>query len=111
MENMLNHNGDSIEEKTCVVSGSGHDAKIIFAPGKASNAGGVAVSGLEMTQNSIRLNWTTDELDEPLKNIMKSIHSQCVTFGDEDGYVNYVKGANLAEFVKVADAMKAYGAI
>ena len=88
-----------------------HDAKIIFAPGKASNAGGVAVSGLEMTQNSIRLNWTAKELDQRLKDIMKNIHEQCIRYGDEDGFMNYVKGANLAGFVKVADAMMAYGAI
>jgi len=86
-------------------------SKILFAPGKASNAGGVAVSGLEMTQNSIRLAWSAEELETRLKNIMKHIHAQCTTYGDEAGYVNYVKGANIAGFIKVADAMLAYGSI
>ena len=85
------------------------NAKILYAPGKASNAGGVAVSGLEMSQNSLRLSWTHDELDERLKAIMKEIHSKCVQYGTEQGYVNYVKGANIAGFVKVADAMLSYG--
>ncbi len=88
-----------------------HNAKILYAPGKAANAGGVAVSGLEMTQNSIRLAWTSQELEERLQNIMKSIHKQCATYGDDNGYMNYVKGANLAGFIKVADAMLAYGVI
>jgi len=89
------------------------DAKIPFAPGKAANAGGVAVSGLEMTQNSIRLSWSREELEGRLKDIMSGIHKQCVTYGiEEDGnYVNYVKGANIGGFVKVADAMLAYGVI
>ena len=87
------------------------EAKIMFAPGKASNAGGVAVSGLEMTQNSIRLAWTREEIEERLKNIMANIHLQCVKYGDENGYVDYVKGANIAGFVKVADAMLAYGVV
>lgn len=86
-------------------------AKLIYGPGKASNAGGVAVSGLEMTQNSMRLAWTSEELEMRLKNIMKNIHQQCVTYGEENGYINYVKGANLAGFIKVADAMLAYGVI
>ena len=86
-------------------------AGISYAPGKASNAGGVAVSGLEMTQNSIRLSWSREELEERLKGIMKSIHVQCLKFGDEGSQVNYVKGANLAGFVKVAEAMLAYGVI
>jgi len=81
------------------------EAKILFAPGKASNAGGVATSGLEMSQNSLRLSWTAEEVDGKLLNIMKSIHSSCVQYGTEDGYTNYVKGANIAGFVKVADAM------
>ena len=80
--------------------------KILFAPGKASNAGGVATSGLEMSQNSLRYNWTREEVDTKLHNIMLDIHDQCVAYGkDEDGYIDYVKGANIAGFVKVADAM------
>lgn len=86
-------------------------AKILYAPGKASNAGGVAVSGLEMSQNSIRMAWTAEELEERLKNIMKSIHAQCLEHGKENGYTNYVKGANLAGFIKVANAMLAYGVV
>jgi len=87
------------------------NAKILYAPGKASNAGGVAVSGLEMTQNSIRLAWSAEELEERLKNIMKKIHAQCAMHGEDDGFINYVKGANIAGFIKVADAMLAYGVI
>jgi len=80
--------------------------KIPFGPGKAANAGGVATSGLEMTQNSMKLNWTREEVDEKLKQIMENIHSACVQYGKEkDGYVNYVKGANIAGFMKVANAM------
>ncbi|RDK88663.1 NADP-specific glutamate dehydrogenase [Marinirhabdus gelatinilytica] len=87
-------------------------AKILFAPGKASNAGGVATSGLEMSQNSLRLNWTAQEVDEKLHNIMNDIHAACVKYGkDGDGYVDYVKGANVAGFVKVADAMLAQGVV
>lgn len=86
--------------------------KILFAPGKAANAGGVAASGLEMTQNSIRLNWTGEEVDQRLKEIMTGIHNQCKKYGAEDnGYVDYVKGANIAGFVKVADAMLAQGVV
>ncbi len=80
-------------------------AKILFAPGKASNAGGVATSGLEMTQNSMRLSWSREEVDKKLHDIMIAIHGQCVEYGKEDKYINYVKGANIAGFVKVADAM------
>ncbi|GAA3759421.1 NADP-specific glutamate dehydrogenase [Flavobacterium ginsengiterrae] len=88
------------------------DSKVLFAPGKAANAGGVAASGLEMTQNSIRLNWTSEEVDLRLKEIMVGIHNQCKKYGaEEDGYVNYVKGANIAGFVKVADAMLAQGVV
>ncbi|SHG64782.1 NADP-specific glutamate dehydrogenase [Flavobacterium defluvii] len=88
------------------------DNKVLFAPGKAANAGGVAASGLEMTQNSIRLNWTSEEVDLRLKEIMVGIHNQCKKYGaEEDGYVNYVKGANIAGFVKVADAMLAQGVV
>jgi glutamate dehydrogenase (NADP+) len=79
--------------------------KILFAPGKASNAGGVATSGLEMSQNSLRLSWTREEVDAKLHNIMKSIHESCVKFGKSGNYVDYVKGANVAGFVKVADSM------
>ncbi len=87
-------------------------AKILFAPGKASNAGGVATSGLEMSQNSLRLSWTAVEVDEKLHNIMNDIHAACVQYGkDGDGYVDYVKGANIAGFVKVADAMLAQGVV
>jgi glutamate dehydrogenase (NADP+) len=88
------------------------NAKILFAPGKASNAGGVATSGLEMSQNSLRLSWTSEEVDERLKNIMLAIHASCVQYGTEaNGYVDYVKGANIAGFVKVADAMLAQGVV
>lgn len=88
------------------------DAKILFAPGKASNAGGVATSGLEMSQNSLRLSWTREEVDEKLRMIMASIHQSCLTFGtQEDGFIDYVKGANIAGFVKVADAMLAQGVV
>lgn len=88
------------------------NAKILFAPGKASNAGGVATSGLEMSQNSLRLSWTSKEVDERLKGIMANIHAACVKYGsDSTGYVDYVKGANIAGFVKVADAMLAQGIV
>lgn len=88
------------------------EAKILYSPGKASNAGGVAVSGLEMTQNSIRQKWTAEEVDAQLHRIMSDIHSSCVKYGTEnDGYVNYVKGANLAGFMKVADAMLDQGLV
>ncbi len=87
-------------------------AKILYAPGKASNAGGVATSGLEMSQNSLRLNWTREEVDGKLKDIMNNIHDSCIKYGkDEDGYIDYVKGANIAGFVKVADAMLAQGVV
>jgi glutamate dehydrogenase (NADP+) len=88
------------------------NAKILFAPGKASNAGGVATSGLEMSQNSLRMGWTSEEVDEKLKRIMLDIHASCVQYGsDANGHVDYVKGANIAGFVKVADAMLAQGAV
>ena len=87
-------------------------ANILFAPGKASNAGGVATSGLEMSQNSLRLSWTREEVDEKLKKIMKDIHASCVKYGTkEDGSVDYITGANIAGFVKVADAMLAQGVV
>jgi len=87
-------------------------SKILYAPGKASNAGGVATSGLEMTQNSLRYNWSREEVDEKLREIMLNIHNSCLKYGKEkDGYINYVKGANIAGFVKVADAMLAQGVI
>ncbi|WP_446051520.1 NADP-specific glutamate dehydrogenase [Zobellia laminariae] len=89
-----------------------HAAKILFAPGKASNAGGVATSGLEMSQNSLRISWTREEVDERLRDIMEDIHDSCIEYGkEEDGFCNYVKGANIAGFVKVADAMLAQGVI
>ena len=87
--------------------------QILYCPGKASNAGGVAVSGLEMSQNSMRYNWTREEVDEKLKNIMKSIHADCMKYGKtgSNGYVDYVRGANVAGFIKVADAMIAQGVV
>ncbi|MBK7854905.1 MAG: NADP-specific glutamate dehydrogenase [Bacteroidetes bacterium] len=85
------------------------DNKVLFAPGKASNAGGVAVSGLEMSQNSLRLSWTREEVDQRLNNIMKNIHNTCEKYGREKDFINYVKGANIGGFVKVADAMLAQG--
>jgi glutamate dehydrogenase (NADP+) len=89
-----------------------HEAKILFSPGKASNAGGVATSGLEMSQNSLRMNWTAEEVDQRLHKIMNDIHEACVEYGtQDDGYVDYVKGANIAGFVKVADAMLAQGVV
>ena len=87
-------------------------AKILFAPGKASNAGGVATSGLEMSQNSLRLSWSRKEVDDKLKDIMEDIHDSCVEYGEnEDGTIDYIKGANIAGFVKVADAMLAQGVV
>ena len=88
------------------------DAKILYSPGKAANAGGVAVSGLEMTQNSERLRWSSEEVDSKLHEIMNDIHANCVKYGTEpDGYINYVKGANVAGFLKVAKAMMAQGIV
>jgi len=87
------------------------EAKIMYAPGKAVNAGGVAVSGLEMSQNSLRYNWTAEEVDQKLHSIMKNIHEACVTYGKQGDYVNYVDGANIAGFVKVADAMIDQGVV
>lgn len=89
-----------------------HDAKILFGIGKAANAGGVAVSGLEMSQNSLRFYWDTEKVDGRLRGIMDEIHEQCVQYGtEEDGFIDYVKGANIAGFVKVADAMLAQGVV
>jgi glutamate dehydrogenase (NADP+) len=85
--------------------------KILYGPGKAANAGGVATSGLEMTQNSMRLSWSREEVDEKLHTIMKNIHATCVKFGKEGDYVDYVKGANIGGFVKVAEAMMAQGVV
>ena len=88
------------------------DAKLLYAPGKAANAGGVAVSGLEMTQNSERLRWSSEEVDTKLHNIMNEIHANCVKYGTQaDGYVNYVRGANVTGFLKVAKAMMAQGIV
>ena len=87
------------------------EARIAYAPGKAANAGGVAVSGLEMTQNSMRLSWTKEELNQKLRDIMRGIHERCVQHGSEGQHVNYVKGANIAGFLKVADAMLACGVV
>jgi glutamate dehydrogenase (NADP+) len=91
-----------------------HDAGVLFAPGKAANAGGVTVSGLEMSQNALRLSWTRDEVDRRLRDIMASIHAACLEHGlgkGRDGGVNYVAGANIAGFVKVADAMMSQGIV
>ncbi|MFK7897858.1 MAG: NADP-specific glutamate dehydrogenase [Myxococcota bacterium] len=87
------------------------DAKVLFGPAKAANAGGVAVSGLEQTQNTMRLSWTRDEVDKQLLEIMKDIHGTCVAHGKDDDFVNYVQGANIGGFIKVADAMLAYGVV
>jgi len=89
--------------------GKFQSAKILFAPGKASNAGGVATSGLEMSQNSLRLSWTREEVDQKLHDIMISIHEACERYGREGDFVDYVKGANIAGFIKVANAMIAQG--
>ncbi len=86
-------------------------AKILYGPSKAANAGGVAVSGLEQSQNALRLSWSRDEVDGKLKTIMRDIHDKCVHYGDADGWVNYVKGSNIGGFIKVADAMLAYGIV
>jgi glutamate dehydrogenase (NADP+) len=87
-------------------------AKTLYAPGKASNAGGVAVSGLEMSQNSERRSWREDELQQMLRDIMDGIHTRCLAYGDQGGgYIDYVKGANIAGFKKVADAMLAFGVV
>jgi len=86
-------------------------AKILYGPGKAANAGGVAVSGLEMSQNSLRLSWTREEVDSRLKQIMKDIHTTCVTYGTQGEYIDYVTGANIGGFVKVAEAMLAQGVV
>lgn len=88
-----------------------HDNDILYAPGKASNAGGVAVSALEMSQNSIRMSWSESELEEKLRVIMQDIHDKCVLHGTTEGRVDYIKGANIAGFIKVADAMLAYGVV
>ena len=87
------------------------NAKILHAPGKASNAGGVATSGLEMSQNSLRLSWSFDEVDQKLQSIMKNIHTTCLEFGKEKDYVNYFRGANISSFIKVADAMLDQGSV
>lgn len=89
-----------------------HQAKIAYAPGKAANAGGVAVSGLEMSQNAIGQQWSTEKVDSRLKGIMQNIHKSCIRYGREDcGYINYLKGANIGGFIKVAEAMKAQGVV
>jgi glutamate dehydrogenase (NADP+) len=82
---------------------------VLYAPGKASNAGGVAVSGLEMSQNSMRMSWSREEVDDRLRLIMKNIHTTCVKYGKDGDNINYVKGANIGGFVKVAEAMLAQG--
>ena len=85
--------------------------RIIYAPSKAANAGGVAISGLEMSQNALHLTWSREEVDDRLQDLMAKIHEKCVRYGQEKDFVSYAKGANLAGFVKVADAMLAYGVI
>ena len=87
------------------------EAGILYAPGKAANAGGVSVSGLEMTQNAMHISWSAQEVDNRLHSIMSAIHDQCLRYGRENGYTNYVKGANIAGFMKVAHAMMAQGII
>ena len=87
------------------------ESNILFGPGKAANAGGVAVSGLEMSQNSMRIKWGRDEVDQKLLGIMKSIHTSCVENGENNSHVDYVKGANIAGFIKVADAMIDQGVV
>lgn len=122
---LLKDDAQKLVENGCILVGEGANmpctpdavevfqkAKILFSPGKASNAGGVATSGLEMSQNSLRLSWPAEKVDDKLKLIMKDIHDACVQYGQtEDGYVDYVKGANIAGFVKIADAMIAQGAV
>lgn len=122
---LLKDDAQKLVDNGCILVGEGANmpctpdavevfqkAKILFSPGKASNAGGVATSGLEMSQNSLRLSWSSEKVDDKLKVIMKDIHDACVQYGQtEDGYVDYVKGANIAGFVKVADAMIAQGAV
>ncbi|NNM16386.1 MAG: NADP-specific glutamate dehydrogenase, partial [Bacteroidia bacterium] len=122
---ILEEDAEALIKNGCIAVGEGanmptnidgvrvfEQAKILYGPAKAANAGGVAVSGLEMTQNSIRMSWTREETEKKLKEIMKRIHEQCVEYGkEEDGYVNYAKGANIAGFVKVADAAIAYGVV
>ncbi len=87
------------------------ESKILYGPAKAANAGGVAVSGLEQSQNALRLSWSREEVDDRLQSIMRDIHTKCLYYGEKDGSVNYVKGANIAGFIKVADAMLAYGVV
>ncbi|MCY4597983.1 MAG: glutamate dehydrogenase, partial [Bryobacterales bacterium] len=87
------------------------DARILFGPAKAANAGGVAVSGLEQSQNALRVSWSRERVNEQLESLMKGIHHRCAEHGRENGWTNYVQGANIAGFVKVADAMLAYGAV
>ena len=86
-------------------------AKILYGPGKAANAGGVSVSGLEMTQNAGVTRWTREEVDVHLRRIMTDIHANCVKHGSSDGFINYVQGANVAGFIKVADAMLQQGVV
>ena len=87
------------------------EEKILYGVGKAANAGGVAVSGLEMSQNSLRFSWSREEVDDKLRSIMKAIHEQCVEHGKQGNFVNYVDGANIAGFIKVADAMMDQGVV
>jgi glutamate dehydrogenase/leucine dehydrogenase len=86
-------------------------SQVLFGPGKAANAGGVSVSGLEMSQNSLRLQWIGEEVDKRLLEIMKAIHNQCVRFGKKEGFINYLDGANIAGFRKVAEAMLDQGVV
>lgn len=87
------------------------EARVLFAPGKAANVGGVAVSGLEMSQNAERVSWERDRLEDMLADLMRDIPGKCVNYGGQDGYIDYAKGANIAGFKKVADAMLAFGVV
>ena len=102
----------SIVQRRFVTVDVFQEAKILFGPGKAANAGGVATSGLEMSQNSMRLTWPREEVDSRLHEIMIAIHKNCIEYGkDSDGYINYVKGANIAGFIRVADSMIDQGVV
>ena len=97
----------------CTIEAVNHfqNHHVLFGPGKASNAGGVSVSGLEMSQNSLRMHWSRQEVDDKLKDIMKNIHEACIQYGQQKNYVDYVKGANIAGFIKVADSMLDQGVV
>ncbi len=112
MSELFRHIGPNTDVPARDIGVGGREIGYLYAPGKAANAGGVATSGLEMSQNSLRLVWSRKKVDKILKNIMNEIHNSCIEFGKEDdGYINYVKGANIAGFVKVADAMLTQGVV